>query len=227
MSYSDTRRFCETMRFLGYPRLISIESFHNPNFQLIAEILDWLVHRYDNSLFIPEDISTEKDRILFIKKVVEVLAVRARIKIHPKRLYAADRSAVSELLKVSSLLQQAMISASNNDVSPPGDFTVSSKISDLKNARHMASQITEIGANLHELLTKDKVNNDLRNKALNFLNSVSRNLDSTSEHESLEKAVMQIVARDEKTAQELMSTVNELEIDEQKLQSKIKKKQSD
>lgn len=37
--------FTEMMRALGYPRLISMENFHTPNFMLVSEVLLWLVKR--------------------------------------------------------------------------------------------------------------------------------------------------------------------------------------
>lgn len=37
--------FTEIMRALGYPRLISIENFRQPNFELVADCLYWLVLR--------------------------------------------------------------------------------------------------------------------------------------------------------------------------------------
>ena len=33
------------MRSLGYPRLISMENFRQPNFELVADCLYWLVQR--------------------------------------------------------------------------------------------------------------------------------------------------------------------------------------
>ena len=33
------------MRALGYPRLISMENFRGPNFELVADCLYWLVQR--------------------------------------------------------------------------------------------------------------------------------------------------------------------------------------
>lgn len=39
--------FCEIMRTLGYPRIISMENFREPNFPLVADCLEWLVRRYD------------------------------------------------------------------------------------------------------------------------------------------------------------------------------------
>ena len=34
------------MRALGYPRMISMENFREPNFDLVAEVLQWLVNRW-------------------------------------------------------------------------------------------------------------------------------------------------------------------------------------
>lgn len=95
--------FTEMMRALGFPRLISMQSFRTPNFPLVAEILIWLVkryvclseviphsiflsngifsaihllfllHRYEPTMDIPTDISTETDRVLFIKAVAEFM----------------------------------------------------------------------------------------------------------------------------------------------------------
>jgi clusterin-associated protein 1 len=33
------------MKALGYPRLISLTSFRAPNFELVADCLQWLIHR--------------------------------------------------------------------------------------------------------------------------------------------------------------------------------------
>ena len=61
------------MRALGYPRLISMENFRNPNFQLVAEILVWLVQRFDPDSDIPSDCDTEQDRVILVKSVTEFM----------------------------------------------------------------------------------------------------------------------------------------------------------
>lgn len=38
--------FVEVMKDLGYPRLISLDSFRQPNFELVADCLYWLFQRY-------------------------------------------------------------------------------------------------------------------------------------------------------------------------------------
>lgn len=50
--------FTEMMKSLGYQRLISVENFRTPNFELVADVLFWLVHRYEHaasnqSIFVP------------------------------------------------------------------------------------------------------------------------------------------------------------------------------
>ena len=107
MSFRELRKFSEVMKALGYVRLISMESFRNPNFELVAHILYWLVQRHDPNAEIPDDISTEKHRIAFLKAVAELMQVKMHIKLNLKRLYQADGYAVQELLKVASSLRQA------------------------------------------------------------------------------------------------------------------------
>lgn len=65
--------FTEIMRVLGYPRLISVGNFRLPNFPLVAEILVWLVKRFDPDTDIPSDHSTEEERISLIRAVAEFM----------------------------------------------------------------------------------------------------------------------------------------------------------
>ena len=62
------------MRSLGYPRIVSVENFRNPNFELVTDCLMWLLERYDESSAdaIDDDISTESDRVFFLKAVAQV-----------------------------------------------------------------------------------------------------------------------------------------------------------
>ena len=59
--HQQLRNFKEIMCTLGYPRLISIENFKQPHFELVADILLWLCHRYDKNMDIMEEIRTEHD----------------------------------------------------------------------------------------------------------------------------------------------------------------------
>jgi hypothetical protein len=92
------------MRTLGYPRPISMDNFRTPNFPLVADILFWLVLRYDPNAKIPDDIDTESQRVAFLTAVGQVVANKARLVLKTKSLYCADGRAVRELLKLASIL---------------------------------------------------------------------------------------------------------------------------
>lgn len=92
------------LRYLNYPRLISLENFVKPNFELVADILYWLAQRYDPQTEIPDDINQEKERVEFMKTIVTLFQTKARIKLNPKKLYQADSEAVQEILKIVLLL---------------------------------------------------------------------------------------------------------------------------
>uniref|UniRef100_A0A8C9F658 Clusterin associated protein 1 n=1 Tax=Pavo cristatus TaxID=9049 RepID=A0A8C9F658_PAVCR len=161
MSYRDVRNLTEMLRALGYPRLVSMENFHAPNFALVAELLLWLVRRYEPQSDIPPDVETEQDRVFFIKAVAQFMATKAHIKLNTKKLYQADGYAVRELLKVTSVLYSAMHTEGmeradvTEEDSSKFKFDLGSKIADLKAARQLASEITSKGASLYDLLGKE------------------------------------------------------------------------
>lgn len=72
MSYRELRNFNEMMRGLGYTRMISLENFRKPNFELVADILYWLVLRFEPNADIPDNIEDEKNRVEFIRSVTGV-----------------------------------------------------------------------------------------------------------------------------------------------------------
>lgn len=95
MSYRECRSLCEMLRALNYTRIVSLENFTKPNFELIADILYWLAQKYDPQSDISDDINEEKDRVEFMRTIVNLFAVKARIKLNPKKLYQADTEAVT------------------------------------------------------------------------------------------------------------------------------------
>ena len=78
------------LRSLNYPRLVSLENFLKPNFELVADILYWLAQRYDPQTEISDDINQEKDRVEFMRSIVTIFTMKARLKLNPKKLYQAD-----------------------------------------------------------------------------------------------------------------------------------------
>eukprot|EP00929_Paragymnodinium_shiwhaense_P024579 TRINITY_DN1507_c0_g2_i1.p1 TRINITY_DN1507_c0_g2~~TRINITY_DN1507_c0_g2_i1.p1 ORF type:complete len:447 (+),score=151.93 TRINITY_DN1507_c0_g2_i1:172-1512(+) len=230
MSYRELRNFCEIMRSLGYTRLISMENFRSPNFELVADCLDWLLHRFEPTVSIPDDISTESRRVEFIKHATSKILERTGTKLNPRKLYGADGYAVKELLRLAQVLYDAQrtVATETGFVEDEGkDFGLNARLSDLKSTRSMCSAIVETGAGLYESLLKEGDLRQDREKALRFLEGMSRNLDSNSEAEAVERAVTQLLGSHNSNLQQLRTTTEELQRDEKNLEGKIKKKRQE
>ena len=218
MSFREMRQFREMMTTLGYPQMVSMESFRHPNFSLLAEMLKWLVLRYDPSAILPFDIDTEQDRIIFIKSVVQYLAERASIKMNPRRLYGADGYAVKELLKIASLLYKALrfdFSKEETDSEIQQDFSL--KLQDLKSCRQLANDITSKGAVLYDLLGQELELRDQRKLALASAFDLS----------DIEQSVHEAIRSSEEEISEMLSKLENAASDDSNLQGKIEKKQSE
>ncbi|XP_067942297.1 clusterin-associated protein 1-like [Watersipora subatra] len=225
MSFRDLRNFTEMMRALGYPRLISMENFRQPNFPLVAEVLIWLVKRYDPNADLPDDTETEQDRVIFIKSVSQFMALKAHIKLNTKRLYSADGYAVKELLKVTTVLYTAMKSNDSDQqgldtVEDENDmlaYDISSRIGELKEARRLASEITSKGAGLYDLLGKEVELRDARSTV------IARSLEINEVEGSLQKSVKAV----ENDIKKTHNMLNNVASDEANLEAKIEKKRSE
>ncbi|CAH1391497.1 unnamed protein product [Nezara viridula] len=73
MSYRDLRNFTEMIRSLGFVRLVSMENFRTPNFNLVADILIWLIKRFDPEANIHEEYTSEQDRVLLVRSAAEFM----------------------------------------------------------------------------------------------------------------------------------------------------------
>ncbi|KAI1233900.1 hypothetical protein IHE44_0004351 [Lamprotornis superbus] len=212
--------FTEMMRALGYPRLISLENFHTPNFMLVSEVLLWLVKRYEPQSDIPGDVDTEQDRVFFIKAVAQFMATKAHIKLNTKKLYQADGYAVKELLKVTSVLYGAMNTQGGEPAHLPEEdstkfkFDLGSKIADLKAARQLASEITSKGAVLYDLLGKEVELREARTE------SIARPLEINEAEKVMKIAINSVLGEVQKTKDML----NNVALDEANLEAKIEKR---
>lgn len=221
MSYRELRNFCEIMRELGYHRNISMENFRNPNFELVADIMYWFALRYDPKADISDNIEDEKDRVNFIKAICQLFASKARITLNPKKLYEATGFAVKEMLKVATMMQKAMKASNAEDDDGSFDFNLSTRLPNLKEAKVLASEITEAGAKLYDSLGSEKELKEVRDKALDFLDQISSNIDSNSEQQYIEKAIRGIIDTQRRKMTEMEETVKSLTLDEKELSSKI------
>ncbi|XP_030068947.1 clusterin-associated protein 1 [Microcaecilia unicolor] len=220
MSFRDLRNFTEMMRALGYPRLISMENFRTPNFPLVSEVLIWLVKRYEPQTDIPMDVETEQDRVFFIKAVAQFMATKAHIKLNTKKLYQADGYAVKELLKITSVLYSAMktkgmdVTNLTEEDSSKFKFDLGSKITDLKAARQLASEITSKGASLYDLLGKEVDLREVRTAA------IARPLEINETEKVMRIAIKEVLEQVQKTKDML----NNVASDEASLEAKIEKR---
>jgi len=197
-----------------------MENFRTPNFGLVSEVLLWLVKRYEPQTDIPSDVETEQDRVFFIKAIAQFLATKAHIKLNTKKLYQADGYAVKELLKITSVLYNAM-KTKGMEGSKIGEediskfkFDLGSKIADLKAARQLASEITSKGASLYDLLGKEVELRELRTEA------IARPLEINETEKVMRIAIKDILAQVQKTK----DLLNNVASDEANLEAKIEKR---
>ena len=81
-----------------------MENFRGPNFELLADVLYWMVKLYDPDTTVSDRVEFENERVIFLTEIAGLLATKARLKLNTKKLYASDGRAVQELLKLASLL---------------------------------------------------------------------------------------------------------------------------
>uniref|UniRef100_A0A7S4DEA2 Clusterin-associated protein 1 n=1 Tax=Lotharella globosa TaxID=91324 RepID=A0A7S4DEA2_9EUKA len=228
MSYRQLRNFSEYMKTLGYHRIVSLENFRTPNFELVADALYWLCERYDPSAEISDDISTERARVDFLKAIAQTMASKARIKLNIKALYRADGFAVRELLKIAEVLHKSLNSTPEEDIKQiTQSETLQTKLDELKKARNMANEIVDSGSKLFLLLGQENELKKSRENAIQFVDSISMNLESNAARETIERSIREQInsITDNVAALEKMCT--DLSKDQKSLQAKIERKQTD
>ncbi|OAD61935.1 Clusterin-associated protein 1 [Eufriesea mexicana] len=210
------------MRVLGYPRLISVGNFRLPNFPLVAEILVWLVKRFDPDADISGEHNTEEERISLIRAVAEFMALKTNVKLNTKKLYQADGYAVKELLKVATLLYDAQNNSNNSNIMSDDNFNVvsfdiSDKINELKSTRQLASQLTVTGASLFDLLGREVDLREIRNS------KVARQFD-TSE---IEAALKDVIENIHKEIDDTKKQIENVKDTEQNLDTRIERRRAE
>ncbi|KAG5879376.1 hypothetical protein JTB14_032082 [Gonioctena quinquepunctata] len=189
MSHRDIRNLIETLRVLGYPTLVSMESFRNANFPLVADLLIWLAKRFDPDSDIPAEISTEDERVKLIRNVAQFMALKANVKLNTKRLYKQTDMLLKsddEKLEDSSLDLR--------------DFDITDKVNELKFSRQLASEITSTGANLFDLLGKEVDLKVARQK------SIARQIELTDVEAGIKEAI-KIITQETADTKQLIENV--------------------
>ena len=184
------------MKSLGYGRLISLDNFRRPNFELVADILYFFCDRIESSIDLSDDISTKLKRVEFIKNCANILASKTQIRLKLKHLYKSDGYAVKELLKIAHFLNDAN-NTNYQDLDYENNYyphheansmSISSNLNKLREYTNLGSKIVENGVKLHNLLNAgDSSGSHLNNngnkviidqRIIRFLDEMSHNIES-------------------------------------------------
>jgi clusterin-associated protein 1 len=212
------------MRSLNYPRTVSMENFRVANFKLTAEIIFWLVKRFAPKFKLSDNIEDERARVEFIKTACVFFYQNLKVQLNPKKLYAADGHAVQELLKVAKILYDAKKTVeSDKDFSYGQELDISSKKNDLTQMKNISGEIVDLGLNLLDLLDKEKGLKQSREDAITYLDSISKDDDSTK-GEEIQKKIMGILSGQEEALEKLDYHVNELKQKENELNQELQVK---
>jgi len=227
MSFRELRNFTEMMRALGYPRLISMENFRSPNFELVADVLYWMVKLYDPDTTISDRVEFENERVEFLTSIAALLASKARLKLNTKKLYSSDGKAVQELLKLATLLYNAAKVVNHRRVTEDDTPPPPIKLQDVKTARLLASEITASGAKLYDLLEGEAQERLDRGRALRFIDTAAAGAEGSREQQLIERKLRDIIENTRQAVEDAKKEADELAADQRNLESKIAKKQEE
>jgi clusterin-associated protein 1 len=218
MSFRELRSFSETMRLLGYPRLISMESFREPNVELVADCLYWLINRYEPSAEVTFNIEREQNRVTFFKQVCEVALAKGRIKLNVKKLYQADGHAVQEMLKLANVLKKAMkaTDAEELDFTSLQQMAAQKNVSDAKAVQQLCSELTSDGSSLFFL-----VEGELNSRA-----DRQRILSRATEVGEFERRLRELLSNVTQQVEQYQQSIVNLNADEGNLEQKIENKKA-
>lgn len=215
----STKHLAQILRLGGYPRLVSLESFRKPNFRLMADILYWLTKRLEPNSDLTPSITTEADRILFIRSVVSLLNGRTRLPLDPALIYRADASALPQLILLSELLVCADVEGEQI-----GDFGLPVKF-DKRKARELVREVTEGGLKLFELLGREKQMATSREKAVGVIDGVlGEYKSSASSVENQAKGIVEAHLQAQNQSEQFLKS---LESRERELLDKIRRRKLD
>ena len=185
-----------------------------------------MVQRLDLTIPIHDGISTEDDRVQFLNGIASELASKANIYLNTRKLYSADGHAVKELLKIAHFLYKSSVLAEEASDSEEM-FHVEANIQDARKARSLATEITEIGAKLHDLLKKEPQDSQERKNAIKFLNSISGISADGSEKGHIETSITHILDSTREMVERLDKQCKMILSNEKGIDEKIRKKTID
>ncbi|KAG8341658.1 hypothetical protein TRVL_07513 [Trypanosoma vivax] len=218
MSFRELRSFAETMRLLGYPNLISMESFRTPNVELVADCLFWLMKRYEPSAEIVYEIEREADRVFFFKQICEVALNKGRVKLNIKKLYQSDGNAVQEMLVLANVLKKAMNATTTEELDHTGlqQMVAQRNVQDAKRVQQLCSDLTNDGSSLFYLIEEETAQRSERQRVLSRATEVGE----------FERRLRDVLKNVSRQVEQLQATIANLSADETTLEQKIESKKT-
>jgi len=217
MSFRDLRTLTENLRLLGYPNMVSMESFREANFKLVAKLLIWLCAIYEPKEMISSNIESEHDRVTLIKTVSSMFLTKQHIRLNAKRLYQADGYAVKEILKLIVVLVQAIKTSPQDVETINRTLEGNIKQPDIKHLREKVAKISRTGAALHEALDIEVRCRSQRQKAII----------SHKELSQVESAIKEATKMADKNSKMAYGKLENGAGDEHSVQAKIDKKRAE
>uniref|UniRef100_A0A914RNK8 Clusterin-associated protein 1 n=1 Tax=Parascaris equorum TaxID=6256 RepID=A0A914RNK8_PAREQ len=155
MSYRELRNVVEMMRALGYPRILSMENFRTPNFKLVAELLEWIVRSYVHFVtFMLLVYLQKKQKLAAAFRFDPNSRLPAIVDTEQER---ADGYAVQELAVVVRLLYDTTKQPLDAEGGVAAWNAMRSKVQEVHECRQLASEISQSGATLYDLLAKELI----------------------------------------------------------------------
>lgn len=202
-----------------------MDNFRKPNFELVADILYWMVKLYEPDTTISDRVEFENERVEFLTGIAALLASKARLKLNTKKLYASDGRAVQEMLKLATLLYKATQSVTKSHENDPPPPPI--KVQEVKASRTLASEITQSGAKLFDHLANELNERPERMQALRFLDVAGASHEGSREHAYIERSIRDVIEQTKQAVEDMKKECEELEADERNYEVKIKKKKEE
>lgn len=216
MSFRELRSFAETMRLLGYPHLVSVESFRAPNVELVADCLYWLIKRYEPSADVVYNIEQKSDRVHFFRQICELTLGKSGIKLNIKKLYKSDGYAVQEMLKLANVLKKAVraMGEESADYAALQQMAAQKNLSDAKTVQQLSADLTSDGSSLFFMLDQEMTNRSDRQRVLSRATEVGE----------FERRLVDLLASVKEQVGQLQRSLSNLNADEVNLEQKIENK---
>ena len=158
----------DLLRCLDYP---GISDFSSTDFGSVASLLAWLVQHLNPSIEILGSISSDVDRQHFLDGIAGELSDKMNIIVSTSALFAAGSLAENELIKVATVLYQAVLAADDdNDETSQEEPQLDAINGIAQSARSLVNEIIDISLGVSSRLRSESNDTEQRAKALEYLN---------------------------------------------------------